>query len=127
MDTKWTSMIAFNAVTYLIMSIFFVCIMLSYFLWPCAYIGSVGLVCSYIVNFFAILDTKNSRYSADGEACAAVIKNAAKFDDEVVDYGLRLNALFISQLLLFCHMGFCVGCLSAVSAKSWSLKGKKYL
>jgi len=115
MDTQWTTLLAFNSILYLLFSIFIVCLMISYFVGPFVYIGACGLCCSGCANLACIITTGVLRYSADGKLCALGYAAAAEFSDEITDVGARIEGLFISQCVLFCFLGCCIGALTQVA------------
>ena len=121
-DTQWTTLLAFNSILYLIMAICIVCLMLSVFLAPCFFVGACGLCCSSCANFACIIVTGVFRYSDDGKACALATELANKLDDEYTDVGGRIAGLFISQIVLYCFLGCCIGALVQVSFMMMTLK-----
>ena len=125
MDTQWTTLLAFNSILYLLFSIFIVCLMISYFVGPFVYIGACGLCCSGCANLACIITTGVLRYSAEGKLCALGYAAAAEFSDEITDVGARIEGLFISQCVLFCFLGCCIGALTQVAIGLMMVKKAK--
>ena len=122
LDTKWTTLLAFNSILYLILSILTLLIMLGYFLAPLMYVGGIAHSCGCCAHLAAIICTGVWRYSDDGKKCADITEAAVKAcdnvdcgDDEPKDFGARIAGLFISQCVLFCFYNCCVSSLFQVS------------
>ena len=113
-DTKWTVVFTLNAVVYTLLSASSLCLFLSALLWPLAVCGLCGFVCSQLAHFAAVIVTGVFRYSDEGEYCAGQSK-AVKEDMTFEDVGTTMEGLFISQCVLYCFYGCCMGCFAQIA------------
>ena len=121
-DTQWTTLLAFNSILYLIMSILTILIMLSYFVPVLALIGGCCHSLACCAHLACIIVTGVFRYSDDGKKCAELTELGAKVNDDQIDFGARIQGLFISQCVIFCLYQCCIGCLSQVMYSVYILK-----
>ena len=113
-DTKWTVVFTLNAIVYTMLSASTLCLFMSALLWPLAICGLCGFVCSQLAHFAAVIVTGVFRYSDEGEACAkvtAAVKDGTTFED----VGTTMEGLFISQCVLYCFYGCCMGCFAQIA------------
>ena len=113
-DTKWTVIFTLNAVVYTLLSASTLCLFMSAILWPLAFCGICGFICTQMAHFAAVIVTGVFRYSDEGEACA---KRDAKVSEDMTfeDVGTTIEGLFISQCVLYCFYGCCMGCFAQVA------------
>ena len=114
-DTKWTVVYTLNAVVYTMLSASTLCLFLSALLWPLAFCGICGFICSQMAHFAALIVTGVFRYSDDGEKCAESETNYDAIDKSMSDIGSTMEGLFISQCVLYCFYGCCMGCFAQVA------------
>ena len=114
-DTKWTVVYTLNAVVYTMLSASTLCMFLSALLWPLAFCGICGFICSQMAHFAAVIVTGVFRYSDDGEKCAESSDTIPAIDKSMEDIGATMEGLFISQCVLYCFYGCCMGCFANVA------------
>ena len=113
-DTKWTVVFTLNAIVYTLLSASTLCLFMSALLWPLAICGLCGFICSQMAHFAAVIVTGVFRYSDEGEACAKVT-TPVKPDLTFEDVGTTMEGLFISQCVLYCFYGCCMGCFAQIA------------
>ena len=114
-DTKWTVVYTLNAIVYTMLSASTLCLFLSALLWPLAICGICGFICSQMAHFAALIVTGVFRYSDDGEKCAESDNKIDVIDKSMSDIGTTMEGLFISQCVLYCFYGCCMGCFAQVA------------
>ena len=116
-DTKWSIAFVLNAVTYLLLSLWALCLALSAFAWPLAFCGACGICLTQCLHLAAVIIAGVFRYSDDGEKCAenSTGKVTKDGDTSFEDIGTQFGGMFISQAVLLCFYGCCLGCALQVS------------
>ena len=120
-DTKWTVVFTLNAVVYTLLSASTLCLFMGALLWPLAFCGLCGFICTQMAHFAAVIVTGVFRYSDEGEFCAGVT-NLGINDKTMEDIGTTMEGLFISQCVLYCFYGFCLGCFAQIAFATAMLK-----
>ena len=101
LDTKWSVILAFNSILYLIFAISHLFILLSNLFKPLFYIGCCGICCMPAGVLACLITTGIFRFSDDGGKCA---------DDGIglfKEHGETIMAAFIAQCVLFCFYQCC--------------------
>ena len=119
-NTKWSVLLAYNSIFYLILSICTVLIILGSFFWPLACCGMIGHCCGVIPHLACLIVTGVFRFSEDGKACA---EEGAAGASMFTEHGDKIQALFLAQCILYCFFSCCMGCLVQVGMMSGMLKG----
>ena len=109
-DTKWTTLLRFNAYLYLVLAIlmfftlFATCVK-GFLCCTCA-----AMTCGGCAHLALIIVTGVFRFSSEGKLCAEndslVIPDGSTFKE----HGDKIKALFISQCVFLFFVGFCMAC-----------------
>ena len=94
-DTKWSVILGFNAILYLVLSVCTALLVIGHFFPPLACIGCLGHAFGSCVMLACIIVTGIFRYSAKGKSCADSGPELFK------DHGKQIQGLFISQSVLY--------------------------
>ena len=126
MNTKWSVVLAFNSILYLLLTITTLSIVLGSCFMPALAFAACGLCCGGMAELAAIIVTAVMRYSRDGERCAKYTMAVATNGDTFEDHGNKIQALFISQCVLtfvlqcfiFCNFSFAMQ-VGGLSCAQW--------
>lgn len=110
-DTKWSAVFYLNAIVYTVLFVSTLCLIGSAFCWPLAVCGCCCFCLSSIGHLVAIIVTGIMRYGSDGEYCATVNVAINTNGDTYKDIGAAMEGMFISQCVLYCFYGCCMGIL----------------
>ena len=116
-DTHWTLVHTFNGALYITMIGAIVLLFLGTFFFPIWFCGCCTLIYGNCGHLAALIITGVLRYSDDGSFCA---KQKVELADGITfeDHGTAMEGLFISQCVLYCFFGCCVGFLMQISAQT---------
>ena len=110
MNTKWSVVLAFNSILYLLLTITTLSIVLGSCFMPALVFAACGICCGGMAELAAIIVTAVMRYSRDGEKCAKYTLAVASNGDTFEDHGNKIQALFISQCVLTFVLQCFIGC-----------------
>lgn len=113
-DTAWTLVYGFNGGVYMSLTILTLCLVCSALIGPLAFCGACLIGCAQCGHLAALIVTGVLRYSDDGKACA---DNPTPVNADVTfaDIGSMMEGIFISQCILYCFYGCCLGALTQFS------------
>ena len=113
-DTAWTLVYGFNGGVYMSLTILTLCLVCSALIGPLAFCGACLIGCAQCGHLAALIVTGVLRYSDDGKACADN-PTAVNSDVTFKDIGSMMEGIFISQCILYCFYGCCLGALTQFS------------
>merc|ERR1712241_165524 len=111
--TNWTTVYILNAIVYTLNTTWVILLIISAFFWPLAFCGACGICCTQLAHFAAVIVTGVFRSSDAGELCAK--NNNLRVDPKDSDsstmkeVGEMMQGIFISQCVLYCFYGCCLG------------------
>jgi len=124
--TMWTTVYILNACVYTLNTTWVILLIISAFWWPLAFCGACGICCTQLAHFAAVIVTGVFRYSDPGELCA---KNKITRIDQnesdsstMAEVGDMMQGIFISQCVLYCFYGCCLGALVQIAIGLGMLK-----
>ena len=120
-NTKWSVLLAFNSLLYLILSCLTFCVCLSTILWPLCVFG-FGHICGGCGVLACLIVTGVFRYSKDGEACANSDLPVTADGVTFADHATTIQNLFIAQCVLIIFYNCCVGVLMSAGQQLCSLQ-----
>lgn len=97
------------------LTILTLCLVCSALIGPLAFCGACLIGCAQCGHLAALIVTGVLRYSDDGKACAEQSNIPVNDDVTFADIGSMMEGIFISQCILYCFYGCCLGALTQFS------------
>ena len=115
-DTKWTVLLSFNSILYLLLAICSVCQIIGTWAWPLCCLAGFGHCFGDCARLACLIVTGVFRFSGDGDRCAKNDVGAGQSDWTFKEHGETIEALFISQCVLHIGYSICIYCAMQVGS-----------
>ena len=115
LNSKWTVLLAFNAILYLVLGSSICLLLCGTFLFPFWICGCCGITFGGCAHLAALIVTGVFRFNSEGESCAKSTAIVQPSDETFEVHGERIKALFISQCVLYICFGSCAGFMLGAS------------